>query len=148
MKEDDDGTYHGLRQRENPRLLDLSQFSATGHESLMGEPGLIVGAALAVLVGGLYVGLVFPVRYGLADAYLVVRFGLCRQRIPLAAISEVKPTSNPLSAPALSLDRLHIRFGEGVFKAVMISPADRNRFLDELARKAGLNREGERLFRV
>ena len=111
-------------------------------------PVLLVGVAMAVLVAGLYLGLVFPLRYGLGDTHLVVRFGICRQRIPLSEISEVNPTFNPLSAPALSLDRLHVRFGQGIFKAVMISPADRNLFLDELAQKAGLNREGDRLFRV
>ena len=87
-------------------------------------------------------------RYGLDDTHLLVRFGLCRQRIVLADISEVHPTSNPLSSPALSLDRLHVQYGEGFFKAVMISPADRNRFLDDLAQKAGLKREGDRLIRV
>jgi hypothetical protein len=56
-------------------------------------------------------------------------------------------TRNPPSSPALSLDRLRVQFGRGWGKAVMISPADRNGFLDDLARKAGLNREGDRLFR-
>jgi hypothetical protein len=110
--------------------------------------GLLVGVAAAVLVAGIFFGLVFPMRYGLDDAYLVVRFGVCRQRIPLADISEVRPTHNPLSAPALSLDRLHVQYGQGFFKAVMISPADRNGFLNDLARKAGLTRGGDRLARV
>ena len=75
-------------------------------------------------------------------------FGICRRRIPFADLSEVRPKSNPLSAPALSLDRLRVRFGRGAFRALMISPAARDLFLDELARKAGLKREGDRLFRV
>jgi len=87
-------------------------------------------------------------RYGIDDEHLHVRFGVCRQRIPLKDISEVHPTRNPLSSPALSLDRLHVQFGEGVFKAVMISPADRDRFLDELADKAKLKCEGDRLVRA
>ena len=111
-------------------------------------PGLLVGVAMALLVFGIYLGLVFPMRYGLGDTHLVVRFGLCRHRIPLAEITEVNPTSNPLSAPALSLDRLRVQFGQGIFKSVIISPADRNLFLDELAQKAGLKREGDRLSRV
>ncbi len=67
--------------------------------------------------------------------------------IPLAEISEVRPTSNPLSAPALSLDRLRVQFGRGLVGAVFISPVDRDHFLDELAQKAGLKREGARLVR-
>jgi hypothetical protein len=106
------------------------------------------GLAGVVFVLALYFGLVFPMRYGLDDTSLVVRFGLCRQRIPLVDIVEVHPTHNPLSSPALSLDRLHIQYGQGFFKAVMISPADCNGFLDDLAHKAGLKREGDRLIRV
>ena len=110
--------------------------------------GLMVGVAMAVLVAVVYAGLVFPMRYGLGDRHLVVRFGVCRQRIALPEITEVKPTASPLGAPALSLDRLRVRFGPGVLKGVTISPADRGHFLDELARRAGLKREGDRLSRA
>ncbi len=109
---------------------------------------LALGLGSCLLVFGIYFGLVFPMRYGLDDTHLLVRFGLCRQQIPLVDISEVHPTHNPLSSPALSLDRLHVQFGQGVFKFVMISPNDRSRFLDDLAKTAGLKREGDRLIRV
>lgn len=109
---------------------------------------LPLGIASVLLVVGIYFGLVFPMRYGLDDTQLVVRFGICRQRIRLGDVVEVHPTHNPLSSTALSLDRLHIQYGQGFFKAVMISPADRNEFLDDLARKSGLKREGDRLVRV
>ncbi|HEX7708576.1 MAG TPA: PH domain-containing protein [Thermoanaerobaculia bacterium] len=110
--------------------------------------GLPWGVASGLFVLGLYAGLIFPMRYGVDDTELLVRFGLCRRRIPLASISEVRPTRNPLSSPALSLDRLHVQFGDGIFSEVMISPADRNGFLDAIARKAGLKREGDRLVRL
>jgi PH (Pleckstrin Homology) domain-containing protein len=106
------------------------------------------GIASVLLVLGVYFGLIFPMWYGLDDTHLLVRFGICRRRIPLADVLEVHPTHNPLSSPALSLDRLRVRFGQGFFKAVMISPVDRNRFLDELAKRAGLKRDGDRLGRV
>ncbi len=109
---------------------------------------LPLGIGSILFVGAIYFGLVFPMRYGVDDTYLLVRFGVCCQRIPLADIMEVHPTHNPLSSPALSLDRLHVQYGQSFFKAVMISPADRNRFLDELAQKAGLKREGDRLART
>jgi hypothetical protein len=103
------------------------------------------GAMLWVLI--VYVGVVFPMRYGIGDARLTIRFGLCRQRIPLAEIRAVYPTRNPLSSPALSLDRLHVRFGEGFFKSVMISPAERDEFLRHLASAAALRQDGDRLTR-
>lgn len=115
---------------------------------LTGDPyAWIAGIFPILLIAGIYFGLVFPLKYGLSDTQLIVRFGVCRKRIALADVSEVHRTFNPLSSPALSLDRLWVQYGKGLFGAVMISPADRDRFLDELARKAGLKREGDRLFR-
>ncbi len=105
------------------------------------------GIASLLFVACLYIGLVFPIRYGLDETQLIVRFGLCRQRIPLSRVVAVEPTRNPLSSPALSLDRLHIQYGQGIFKAVMISPKNRDQFLDELAQKTGLKRTGDRLVR-
>jgi len=109
---------------------------------------LVIAAAIAILVAGLYLGVVFPMRYGLSETHLIIRNGMCTQRILLSEISEVYPTRNPLSSPALSLDRLHVQFGEGFFKAIMISPADRDRFLDELAQRTVLKRDGNRLCRA
>ncbi|MBM3273025.1 hypothetical protein FJY94_07260 [Candidatus Kaiserbacteria bacterium] len=108
---------------------------------------LLVGAVVAVFVAGLYLGIIFPLRYGVDDTHLIVTHGVCRQRIALAEILNVYPTRNPLSSPALSLDRLHVQFGQGFFKGVMISPAERDHFLGDLAQKAGLKREGDRLYR-
>ena len=109
--------------------------------------GVIAGCGIAMFVAGIYFGLVWPMSYGLGKSELIVRSGLYRRRIPLTAISEVSPTRNPLSSPALSLDRLNVRFGEGMFRRVMISPAERDRFLDDLADLAGLTRDGDRLRR-
>jgi Bacterial PH domain len=106
------------------------------------------GVGGVLLIFGVYFAVIFPMRYGLDETDLAVQFGLGRRRIPLADILEVYPTHNPQSSPALSLDRLHVQFGPGFFKAVMISPADRSRFLDDLAKKAQLKRDGDRLVRV
>lgn len=73
--------------------------------------------AVAAVVTGLYVGLIFPTR-------------------------------NPLSSPALSLDRLHVQFGQDLFNAILISPADRDRFLTGLAEQGGMKRVGDRLCRT
>lgn len=109
---------------------------------------LLVGIAIALLVAALYVGVVVPIRYGINDTHLIVRHGLCRYRIPLSDISDVHRTRNPLSSPALSRDRLRIQFGQGIFKRVMISPAERDLFLNDLAKRTGMKRESDRLFRI
>ena len=93
----------------------------------------------------LYALLVWPVNYTLTEDKLVIRFGVVRFRIPYATISEVKPTRSILSSPALSLDRLFIDH-TGKTGFAMISPADKESFLTELAERAPhLKREGDRL---
>ena len=113
-----------------------------------GWAAVAVGLLSPVFMLLIYGGLVFPMRYGIGERELVVRFGLVRMRIPLVDIREVAPTRKPLSSPALSLDRLRIRYGDAALRAVMISPADRESFLGELAARAGLERDGDRLVRA
>jgi hypothetical protein len=48
-------------------------------------------------------------------------------------IRTVTPTRNPLSSPALSLDRLRIDYGRG--RRIMVSPRDPGAFLRELRRR-------------
>jgi membrane protein YdbS with pleckstrin-like domain len=109
--------------------------------------GLVIGLGTIVFLAALYFGLLLPMRYGITGEHIVVRHGLVRQKIPLAEITDVSPTRNPLSSPALSLDRLSIRWGEGYTKNAMISPADKQAFLNELAERAGLERDGDKLYR-
>ena len=45
-------------------------------------------------------------------------------------ITSVRRTRNPLSSPALSMDRLSIRYGKG--RRIMISPADQAGFLEAI----------------
>lgn len=113
------------------------------------DPAELVSAVISCAVtAGIYGLLVFPMRYGIAEDDLVVRYGVVRHRIRLERIQEVAPTHNPLSSPALSLDRLAIRTGSGLFAETMISPADREAFLATLAMRAGLHRDGDRLVRI
>ena len=101
-----------------------------------------------VLVVGILVGLVFPMRYGIGEDTLLIRFGLCRLRVDLRDIIEVEPSRNPLASPALSMDRLIVRHSSSGFGYVLISPAERDRFLEELSRRSGMRRDGDRLFRI
>ena len=119
-------------------------------KELAAGSGAGVGAlvfALTVVIA-LYGGLILPMRYRVSDTDVLVRHGLVTQRIPLADITEVYSTRNPLSSPALSLDRLYIKFGEGFFKAALISPADKAGFLAELVARGGLVAQGEKWVRA
>lgn len=113
--------------------------------ALVSGEGLVGGIFASLFVSLLYFGLVFPMRYGFAERHLLIRHGIMRQRIPYRDIGAVYPTRNPLSSPALSTRRLAIQFGEGFFRTIMISPVQRDSFLDILALRAGLEREGDSL---
>jgi hypothetical protein len=104
-----------------------------------------VGAFVAVSAGAMMLPLaalvffgasVLPVwllvttEYTLSDADLVVVSGPFKWTVPIAAISSVRGTRNPLSSPALSLDRINIEYDRG--KSIMISPQQRERFLASL----------------
>ncbi len=87
--------------------------------------------ALAVWTGRIP----WSTHYKITQTELIVRSaGLC-WRIPLDSIVEVLPTHNPLSSPACSLDRLRVNYRnrKGHARSVMISPAEKEEFLRNLA---------------
>jgi dihydroflavonol-4-reductase len=109
------------------------------------------GLGLAALVASLaYLWLTVPVHYQITDEDLRVRGGPFCWKIPLGSILQVRPTRNPLSAPAWSLARLHIRYRKKSRKSfVLISPSDRAAFLEELQKAApGLKQEADGLVRA
>jgi hypothetical protein len=107
----------------------------------------IATAAGFAMVAAIYGLLLIPVRYGVSNEHLIIRFGVVRRRIALDAIGEVYATHNPLSSPALSLERLAVRTGAGLSGMSLISPLEREEFLSTLAAKARLVRDGDRLVR-
>ena len=67
----------------------------------------------------------FSVNYSLSNDELLVSYGFSTQSISLEDIAQITPTSSTLSAPALSLDRIEIRYEGG---SIVISPKDKDRF--------------------
>ncbi len=85
---------------------------------------------------GLPLWILLSTRYVLGTEKLHIRCGPFTKQIAIADIHDVQPTRNPLSSPALSLDRLRLRYGNN--KSVMISPRLQGDFLRELnARRNG-----------
>ncbi len=89
--------------------------------------GLLVIAASTLLLFGLIGSTLRFTYYEVQRDTLKVVCGPFRWRVPIADIESVEPTRNPLSSPALSLDRLKIRYGKR--KVIMVSPADKKGFL-------------------
>jgi membrane protein YdbS with pleckstrin-like domain len=108
---------------------------------------LAVALAGPVLFAAIYGLLVFPMRYGISRDELIIRHGVVRQRAPLSKIISVEPSRSPLSSPALSLDRLLVVTGSGWRDKILISPSDREGFLQLLAERSGMLREGDKLVR-
>ena len=103
-----------------------------------------VVAAATVLI------LTYPLVYEITATHLVARSGVMRWRVPLGSIQEVRPSRNPSSAPAWSLDRLAVEYLKGGRpRTLLISPADKRGLMRALADAApGLEPRGDRLVRV
>ena len=117
---------------------------AVDTRSVLGTVAFAIFCTVPVLV--LCIWILFGARYILTHKELLVRCGPYRHRIPLQAIRRVEPRRNPISSPALSLDRLHIVY-EGSKMGIYISPAHRKAFLRDLSARAGLKQDGKRLVR-
>jgi hypothetical protein len=94
-------------------------------------PALIIGA-------GLPIWLMTSTAYTLSSTTLLVKSGPFKWQVPIEQIASITPTSNPLSSPALSLDRLRIDYGRG--QSIMISPKDKDQFIQDLEARRGRNR--------
>jgi membrane protein YdbS with pleckstrin-like domain len=97
---------------------------------------LFVVVPLVALISAISVWLYRATQYVVTNDRLLVRSGIFSLDISLADITKIEPTRNPLSAPAWSLDRLSISYGQG--KSCMISPKDKTRFLG-LLRERGVS---------
>jgi Bacterial PH domain len=116
------------------------------------ELAVIVGAAVSVrdplattgiILGSLaVVALVLSVllntSYTVDRGVLTARSGPLCWKVPLDQIRSVEATRNPLSSPALSFDRLRIRYGNNRF--ILVSPVDKSGFMRAIDRYIG-NRE-------
>ncbi len=69
-------------------------------------------SVLLILVAAFILWTLYGTRYTLTERTLIIRSGPLRWVIDMEAITEGFPTRNPLSSPACSLDRLHIRYGK------------------------------------
>lgn len=92
------------------------------------ETALVLGGWCAFTSA--VVWLLRSTRYVVEETRLLVRSGPFTWRIPFETIEAVLPSTSPVAAPALSIDRLEIR-GKGD-RSLRISPRDREGFLAAL----------------
>ena len=84
------------------------------------------------LFASVLLGTVYTVDRGT----LLIRSGPFRWKVPVDSITAVEATRSPLSSPALSLDRLRIRYDKR--RQIIVSPADKAGFLEAI----GWDRQG------
>lgn len=81
---------------------------------------------------------IFSTYYVVETNILVIKSLIFRWKINIDDITQIEPTHNPLSSPALSLDRLKIYYmKDGRMATVMISPKDKESFLNTLNNSSG-----------
>ena len=91
--------------------------------------------------------ILYGTSYALTEEALLIRCGPFRNRVLVSAIQEVTPSRNPMSSPACSLDRLHIKY-RGSRLGILVSPLDKRSFLQDLTRlDSQLSLQGDRIVR-
>lgn len=68
--------------------------------------------------------------YYISETTLKIKSGPFSEDIPIKEILSIRSSKNAISSPALSLDRLQIRYGYG--KVVLISPKDKELFIEKM----------------
>src|SRR5690606_10272287 len=96
-----------------------------------GSVPAIVATLPALLIGaGLPVWLSTSTAYTASNSDLLLNYAPFHGQVPIQQITSITPTSNPLSSPALYLDRLRIDYGRG--QSIMITPKDKSQFIQDL----------------
>jgi hypothetical protein len=94
---------------------------------LQSVTGIIIAALTSVFVIHIFVTTYYVIT---EDNFLIVKSGfLVNKKISIQDITSVKESNNILSSPALSFDRLEIRYKDGT---TLISPKDKESFIQEL----------------
>lgn len=89
-------------------------------------------AIILIVIFVVIMVLLLQIKYVVVNGNLEVKTGLLgTQRIDIREIRTISKTFNPLSAPALSINRLEIKYGNN-HDYILISPRHRDKFIAEL----------------
>lgn len=110
-------------------VVIVVQVIAVGGAALQaGDPLATTGLIMTMIaIIGLMVWLLVGTHYTVDGNTLRIVSGPFRWNIAIDTITTVEATKSPISSPALSLDRIRLRYGNN--RSIMISPADKTAFL-------------------
>ncbi|MDQ0257100.1 hypothetical protein J2S74_004546 [Evansella vedderi] len=92
--------------------------------------GLFIALPIAFFIGWLW----FTTGYTIEKANLKIKFGPFRKTVHIQEIRKINKTKNPISAPALSIDRIEIIYGK-FNDMVFISPRKEREFVQLLLKE-------------
>lgn len=97
-----------------------------------------IALGLGLVAWLLLIGCIYPVYYGITPSTLRGRSGLFRWEIPLSSIQRVAPTRrSPHAIWSFNQLQIDYRKGNASFPYhLYISPVDKTRFMEEMARQA------------
>lgn len=88
--------------------------------------GLVIGGVVLLVLADMVVN----TTYVIDGRTLTIRCGsLMKDRCNIMDITAVRPTRTPVSSAAMSLDRLELKLRD---RSIVISPKDKERFVDDL----------------
>ena len=93
-------------------------------------PAMLIILVVEALVTSLIGWIVGATDYTIRGELLLVRSGPFHWEIGIRSIESVRPSFDPSSSPALSLDRLKIMYAGG--REILVSPKDRDGFVRAL----------------
>jgi len=111
--------------------LGILLLGSTGYSSIVTlfDLGISAISMLLVAIFGFCCWIWFGTYYKIEKEILFVHCGPFKNKVEIAKIKHIKDTRNPLSSPALSVDRIELR-GDGVF--IILSPKSKLEFINHL----------------
>ncbi|MBD7984910.1 PH domain-containing protein [Sporosarcina sp. Sa2YVA2] len=95
-----------------------------------GEPVGVVGIVITTIIVGFLLWMWFGTGYRVEDGLIIIISGPFKSKVKIADIRKLTATKNPLSAPALSINRIEILYG--TYGMSLVSPKDRELFISLL----------------
>jgi hypothetical protein len=131
-----------FRSRVDPWIPILLIVAVAGMISaliavLLGDAGRLekwIVATVTVLGVTLIASTLLRTHYTVSCGNLRVVSGPFAWNIAIAEITDISETRSPLSSPALSLNRLKIRYGRN--RCIMVSPEDKKGFLEAIEKNS------------
>lgn len=97
---------------------------------VFGTVSIIYSIVIFVLTLGLPLWLLFSTYYHVAGDVLIIKSGPFSWRVKISDIQSAKFSRSILSSPALSLNRIELKYGQN--KKILVSPKDQQGFLNAI----------------